>query len=140
MYLLEWRLELKTQLIFNVRKEFVRFQGTTCGEKYQYRNSNSFEEAKSACASDQNCIAFNAIQTGCHEYRKACHAKGYQDFPKDDDFELCRRSATFKNEMRTLLEYHQRMWDDVEGACQYDCFHDVYVKSNEPGKSTFVKI
>ena len=114
----------------------MRFQGTTCGEEYQYRNSNSFEEAKSACASDQNCIAFHTIQTGCHEYRKACQAKGKPDFPKDKDFKLCRRNATFKNEIKSLRKYHDRTRDNVGSACEYDCFHDVFVKSNEPGKST----
>ena len=120
-------------LDFNLGKEFVRFQGTICGKEYQYRNFDSFEKAKIACASDQNCIAFYAIQTYCPEYRKACHAKGKLDLTKDGDFGLCKRNATFKHEkLLSLREYHQRMEGNV---CEDDCFHDVYIKSNEPGKS-----
>ena len=125
--------------IFDIGKEFVKFRGTTCGKAHQYGDFNSFDEAKIACASDQNCIAFHAIQSGCIEYRQNCPNLNVS---KDDDFKLCMKNSKLKNEIKDLGEYFHRPRDSNGNYCaaNEDCFHDAYVKSNELGKyNTIIK-
>ena len=117
--------------IFGIGKEFVRFRGTTCSKEDQYGNFDNFTEAKLACASDQNCIAFHAIQSGCVEYRQKC--QNLKD-SQDDDFRLCKKNSKLKNEISTLQKYYDVAIGDSWYCDEFDCFHDAYVKSNELGK------
>ena len=117
----------------------MKFRGTTCGKEHQYGNFDSFNEAKMACASDQNCIAFHAIQSGCIEYRQNCPNLNVS---KDDDFKLCKKNSKLKNEIKDTMEYFYKVGIDGDDYCEdnEDCVHDAYVKSNELGKyNTIVK-
>ena len=89
---------------FGIGKEFVRFRGTTCSKEHQYGNFDNATEAKLACAFDQDCIAFHAIQSGCVEYRQEC--KNLNE-SQDDDFRLCKKNSKLKNEMSQLWEYYK---------------------------------
>ena len=122
--------------IFGIGKEFVKFRGTTCSKEDQYGNFDNFTEAKLACALDQNCIAFHAIQSGCLEYRERCNLNESQD----EDFRLCKKKSKLKNEISRLLDYY-RVGENLDSGCGFtDCFHDAYVKSNEPGNyNNFIK-
>ena len=75
-----------------------------------------------ACLSDQDCIAFLAL-SDFHEIQSPCHKrkKEYQVNYKKDDFKLCPKNHPLKNEMFIMMQYYE------------SCFHDAYVKSNEPG-------
>ena len=121
---------------FGIGKEFVRFRGTTYSKEDQYGNFDNFTEAKLACALDQNCIAFHAIQSGCLEYRERCNLNESQD----EDFRLCKKKSKLKNEISRLLDYY-RVGENLDSGCGFtDCFHDAYVKSNELGKyNTIIK-
>ena len=125
--------------LYFIGKEFVRFRGSKCGERHQYGNVSSFDKAKLACALDQSCIGFNALQPGCPEYRKRCSEF---NLPKDDDFKLCMKNAPIKSEFRLasrkLRDYYAKSRGDIRVGCEDDCFHDFYVKSNEPGNSTII--
>ena len=123
---------------FGIGKEFVRFIGTTCSKEHQYGDFDSFKEAKLACDLDQDCIAFHAIQSGCVEYRQKCPNLNES---QDDDFRLCKKNSKLKNEIRRLDDYY-RIGENLDSGCDFtDCFHDAYVKSNEPGNyNNFIKI
>ena len=90
-----------------------------------------------ACARDQNCIAFHAIQSGCIEYRNNCSKLNVSKY---GDFRLCKKSFPLKNEIDSLIEYNKLGNVQDIGShwlfCKdgLDCFHDAFVKSNEPGK------
>ena len=116
--------------IFGIGKEFVKFRGTTCSKEDQYGNFDNFAEAKLACAFDQDCIAFHAIQSGCVEYRQEC--KNLNE-SQDDDFRLCKKNSKLKNEISTLQKYYDVEIGDSWYCDEFDCFHDAYVKSNELG-------
>ena len=118
--------------ILGIGKEFVRFRGTTCSKEHQYGNFDNFTEAKLACAFDQDCIAFHAIQSGCVEYRQKCPNLNES---QDDDFRLCKKNSKLKNEITTMYKYNVITRGDTF-YCERmrDCFHDAYVKSNELGK------
>ena len=122
--------------IFGIGKEFVRFRGTTCSKEDQYGNFDNFREAKLACAFDQDCIAFHAIQSGCAEYRQKCIEKDIVqnlNVSQDDDFRLCKKNSKLKNEISTLQKYYDVEIGDSWYCDEFDCFHDAYVKSNELG-------
>ena len=68
---------------------------------------------------DQNCIAFHAIQPTCERTRNSFDPPKES---KDDDFKLCKRNSSLKNEIDDLLQYNTQF-----------CYHDAYVKANEPG-------
>ena len=110
-------------------KEFVKFEGTTCEKENQYGNFSSFQEAKFACVSDPNCLAFHAIQQGCEEWRKA-------ESPivesREDDYKLCKKNSSMKHEMGSIMGYEVQVWIGVQNWGP-NCFHDAFVKSNEPG-------
>ena len=84
-----------------------------------------------ACAFDQDCIAFHAIQSGCVEYRQKCQNLNES---QDDDFRLCKKNSKLKNEIKKLYEYYKITEGDTNQCERNDCFHDAYVKSNELGK------
>ena len=120
---------------FLLGKEFVKFEGTTCEKENQYGNFSSFQEAKLACVSDPNCLAFHTIQQGCEEWRKADNKE-----TREDDYKLCKKNSSMKHEMGQFWDYEVRVWiywstPGFIGVQNYgpNCFHDVYVKSNEPG-------
>ena len=122
--------------IFGIGKEFVRFRGTTCSKEDQYGNFDNFTEAKLACAFDQDCIAFHAIQSGCAEYRQKCIEKDFVqnlNVSQDDDFRLCKKNSKLRNEITKIYEYNLVTKGDTERCTKVDCFHDAYVKSNELG-------
>ena len=71
---------------------------------------------------DQNCIAFHAIQPRCKRTRNSFDPPKE---PKDDDFKLCKRNSSLKHEIRDIMQYNTDGWGT--------CYHDAYVKANEPG-------
>ena len=114
--------------------EFVRFRGTTCEKKYQYGNFKTLQEAKSACISDQNCIAFHAIQPNCKKWREQ-HSHFGMPISRKDDYKLCKRNASLTNSFQLMREYNKRVDTGISKPINTteDCFHDAFVKSNEPG-------
>ena len=118
--------------------EFVRFRGTTCEKKYQYGNFKTLHEAKSACISDQNCIAFHAIQPFCKQWREQ-HSHLGVPISRKDDYKLCKRNASLTNSFALMWEYNNPFYgiQDIRltksNKPTKDCFHDAFVKTNEPG-------
>ena len=76
---------------------------------------------------DQNCIAFHAIKPGCEKWRRVNNNPPIE--PKDDDFKLCKRNSSLKHEIDDILQYNVQF-----------CYHDAYVKANEPGTLLYLII
>ena len=66
---------------------------------------------------------------------------------KDKDYKLCKKNAPIRNEFRhpnveknrELRDYYEKTRQIfITSDCENDCFHDFYVKSNEPGNSTVI--
>ena len=111
-------------------KEFVKFIGTTCRQQEdQYGSYKSLHEARVACLADPQCVAFHAVQKHCHRRREREKRRGIT-FDTTNDFKLCRKNSRFRNEMGNMLDYRLPLQMARQGD---NCFHDVYIKSNEPG-------
>ena len=114
--------------------EFVRFKGTTCAKNYQYGDFKSLQEAKLGCISDQDFIAFHAIQPGCKEWRER-HSHLGMPISRKDDYKLCKKNASLTNAFEYMRKYELRVDPRITQSVKptEDCFHDVFVKSYEPG-------